>query len=760
MDYVLYKHPFFNIGICEACLEDQIQVSFYGINSLSETDRANFHWELDVDGTELFCRCCGEGGEILLCDGFFPILAGQKGIHGNGKCMRALCASCMDEWSTSETQREEFLCPDCEVRSRSESTLITNIQRRQYSAFIGVHMLFSNERVCDIAATYRVDPNALIKRNESTHPKVSKSTVLKRGSLVLLPRPHEHSNEREDAERKERRRKFEKELLKFLRKIARSAQEEMMMKCKPSMVRLPIKKARVTRILCEDISNGREHPFKIPLVLDSDVEYEGHPPEIPSFTYIKNNIFGPSLSKLPNLIGKIGGCIGCDGSRCNNKGMTNLRSLYANRRDFWNWMVCSERENFSRNLPGPLNLESLEESIGIQPLCSWGAYMIRSHNKFFLKNTADVIFECNLLCKCDAQKCPNRILQRGITCRLEVFWTGRERGWGVRAAEDIPRGAMVCEYVGEYINEDEADKRANDLYLMELPCPRERWSWRVWMYPEDQMVEDESMPEKRNMLYKEMIEKRYRRGAMDGHVQEPAAAPALSLNPIPAHAHAHAHAHAPAPAPAPAPLATTSAAASATTSAASPPASPPASPLVDYDGASEHGEATELVEILVPEENTPAGESGTEADHGLSDDETSIIILDQESTCTKNPEADTHRKALHEAPAPGSADSAGPPAAEEAKMNPDDVDTIIDACLYGNVARFINHSCDGGNLTKQVVAVDSTLDLRWCRVALFAHHPIPAGTELTYDYEWKVKDPEKPSLLCHCHSPECRRFIL
>ena len=26
-------------------------------------------------------------------------------------------------------------------------------------------------------------------------------------------------------------------------------------------------------------------------------------------------------------------------------------------------------------------------------------------------------------------------------------------------------------------------------------------------------------------------------------------------------------------------------------------------------------------------------------------------------------------------------------AAEEAKMNPDHVDTIIDACLYGNVAR-------------------------------------------------------------------------
>eukprot|EP00960_Hanusia_phi_P049098 759359-Hanusia_phi.AAC.4 len=83
-------------------------------------------------------------------------------------------------------------------------------------------------------------------------------------------------------------------------------------------------------------------------------------------------------------------------------------------------------------------------------------------------------------------------------------------------------------------------------------------------------------------------------------------------------------------------------------------------------------------------------------------------------------------------------------------MNPDDVDTIIDACLYGNVARFLllllpqlnRVTCmlPSGTArdvyplaapdTPQVVAVDSTLDLRWCRVALFAHHPIPAVSDL------------------------------
>ena len=33
------------------------------------------------------------------------------------------------------------------------------------------------------------------------------------------------------------------------------------------------------------------------------------------------------------------------------------------------------------------------------------------------------------------------------------------KGWGIRSPELIPRGSFVCEYVGEYIFDDEAESR-------------------------------------------------------------------------------------------------------------------------------------------------------------------------------------------------------------------------------------------------------------------------------------------------------------
>ena len=60
-------------------------------------------------------------------------------------------------------------------------------------------------------------------------------------------------------------------------------------------------------------------------------------------------------------------------------------------------------------------------------------------------------------------------------------------------------------------------------------------------------------------------------------------------------------------------------------------------------------------------------------------------------------------------------------------------DVVIDAHLYGNVSRFINHSCDGGNLTMMNVLVD-TWDLRSVRMGLFASSNVKKGDELLYDY--------------------------
>lgn len=54
--------------------------------------------------------------------------------------------------------------------------------------------------------------------------------------------------------------------------------------------------------------------------------------------------------------------------------------------------------------------------------------------------------------------CMNRALQRGLRKQIELFYCG-EKGWGVKAAEDIAEGEFVIEYIGEVISEDEKERR-------------------------------------------------------------------------------------------------------------------------------------------------------------------------------------------------------------------------------------------------------------------------------------------------------------
>ncbi|KAI3760207.1 hypothetical protein L1987_50598 [Smallanthus sonchifolius] len=64
------------------------------------------------------------------------------------------------------------------------------------------------------------------------------------------------------------------------------------------------------------------------------------------------------------------------------------------------------------------------------------------------------IKECWLKCGCNKQ-CGNRVVQRGIQRKLQVFMTPRGKGWGLRTLEDLPKGAFVCEYVGEVLTNAE-----------------------------------------------------------------------------------------------------------------------------------------------------------------------------------------------------------------------------------------------------------------------------------------------------------------
>ncbi|KAL7148693.1 hypothetical protein ABFS83_06G195800 [Erythranthe nasuta] len=68
------------------------------------------------------------------------------------------------------------------------------------------------------------------------------------------------------------------------------------------------------------------------------------------------------------------------------------------------------------------------------------------------------IKECWRKCGCNMQ-CANRVVQRGITRKLQVFLTGNDKGWGLRALEELPKGAFVCEYIGEILTNIELYER-------------------------------------------------------------------------------------------------------------------------------------------------------------------------------------------------------------------------------------------------------------------------------------------------------------
>lgn len=85
-------------------------------------------------------------------------------------------------------------------------------------------------------------------------------------------------------------------------------------------------------------------------------------------------------------------------------------------------------------------------------------------------NRADKIIECGDLCECGID-CINRVSQRKKEIPLCLFKT-KDRGWGVKANANIPKGTFILEYVGELIGQREANSRAETSYLFDLNMDR------------------------------------------------------------------------------------------------------------------------------------------------------------------------------------------------------------------------------------------------------------------------------------------------
>ena len=77
--------------------------------------------------------------------------------------------------------------------------------------------------------------------------------------------------------------------------------------------------------------------------------------------------------------------------------------------------------------------------------------------------------------------------------------------------------------------------------------------------------------------------------------------------------------------------------------------------------------------------------------------------------------------------------------------------TCVDPTARGNVGRFLNHACDGGNLELRAVR-----SAGWPvpRVAFFARRRIEAGEELTYSY-----GAGRGGRACHCGTAACTGWL-
>lgn len=86
----------------------------------------------------------------------------------------------------------------------------------------------------------------------------------------------------------------------------------------------------------------------------------------------------------------------------------------------------------------------------------------------------------------------------------------------------------------------------------------------------------------------------------------------------------------------------------------------------------------------------------------------------------------------------------------------------IDAGSTGNIARFINHSCEPNLFVQCVLSLHH--DVKLARVMLFAADNIPPMQELTYDYGYALDSVSGPSgkikqMPCYCGAVDCRKRL-
>nr|XP_043614792.1 histone-lysine N-methyltransferase SUVR5 [Erigeron canadensis]XP_043614793.1 histone-lysine N-methyltransferase SUVR5 [Erigeron canadensis] len=186
-------------------------------------------------------------------------------------------------------------------------------------------------------------------------------------------------------------------------------------------------------VLCDDISFGKES-VPIACVVDEHLLGSIHSDDGPSnvcflpwesFTYVTKSLLDQSLDIGSQSLQL--GC-GCAHSTCSPKACDHVYLFDNDYEDAKDIYGKSMKGRFPYDDKGRIILEE--------------GYLV---------------YECNSSCSCN-KYCQNRVLQNGVRVKLEIFKT-EDKGWAVRAGEPIYRGTFVSEYIGEVVDEHEANKR-------------------------------------------------------------------------------------------------------------------------------------------------------------------------------------------------------------------------------------------------------------------------------------------------------------
>ncbi|CAG4949491.1 unnamed protein product [Parnassius apollo] len=324
------------------------------------------------------------------------------------------------------------------------------------------------------------------------------------------------------------------------------------------------------------------------------------------------------------------------------------------------------------------------------------------------------IYECNSRCKCK-NTCLNRVAQHPLQLKLQVFKT-LNRGWGIRALNDVPKGAFLCVYAGNLLTDATANLdglNEGDEYLAELD----------YIEVVEQMKEgfEEDIPEF-------LKEPERRTSAIESVEEEETSSEEEEVR---------------------------------TSKDERDDDFRPG--YIEMD-SMEFSKRLRTRERRKKErynnfenkdkekDKQKEKRKDTEKEEGEKDngDEDCITISDDEEV--REPSRFTAQAGMD------SNQLVSKYRSVRSYFGKDEACYIMDAKVQGNIGRYLNHSCCP-NVFVQNVFVD-THDPRFPWVAFFALSHIRAGTELTWNYNYDVGSVPGKILYCYCGAVNCRGRLL